>query len=77
MHMKEKYIRANNGPFMNKTISKAIMNRSRLRNRFIKNPNEVNQNNYKRQRNYVVNVLRREINKYYDNINPCKISDSK
>ena len=44
--MKGKYIRANNGPFMNKTISKAIMNRSRLRNRFIKNPNEVNQNQF-------------------------------
>ena len=75
--MKEKYIRANNGPFMNKTISKAIMNRSRLRNSFIKNPNEVKQNNYKRQRNYVVNVLRREKKKYYDNIDPCKISDIK
>ena len=58
--MKEKYVRANNEPFMNKTLSKAIMNRSRLRNRFIKNPNETNQYNYKRQRNYVVNLLRRE-----------------
>ena len=28
--MKEKYIRANNTPFMNKKINKAIMNRSRL-----------------------------------------------
>ena len=32
--MKEKLIRANNSPFMNKTLSKAFMNRSRLKNRF-------------------------------------------
>ena len=62
---------------MNKTLSKAIMNRSRLRNRFIKNPNETNQYNYKRQRNYVVNLLRREKKKYYENLDPHKILDTK
>ena len=40
--MKEKYIRDNNGPFMNKILSKAIMNRSRLRNKFIKHPDDTN-----------------------------------
>ena len=74
--MKEKYVRANNTPFMNNILSKAIMNRSRLQNRFIKNPNATNQYNYKRQRNYVVNLLRREKKKYYDNIDPRKISDN-
>ena len=29
--IKERYIRANNSPFMNKTLSKAMMTRSRLR----------------------------------------------
>ena len=32
--VKQKYIRANNAPFMTKTLSKAIMIRSRLKNRF-------------------------------------------
>ena len=32
--MKEKYVRANNAPFMSKVLSKAMMNRSRLRNRY-------------------------------------------
>ena len=32
-HMKEKYVRANNTPFMTKVLSKAIMNRSRLTNK--------------------------------------------
>ena len=39
--MKEKLVRANNAPFMTKKLSKAIMTRSRLRNRFLKNPNNV------------------------------------
>ena len=34
--MKTKYIRANNSPFVNKEISKAIMVRSRLRNKSLK-----------------------------------------
>ena len=40
---KEKLIRANNSPFMNKTMSKAIMTRSRLKNKFLKNPNRSEQ----------------------------------
>ena len=32
--MKKKIVRANNAPFMNKVLSKAVMNRSRLRNKF-------------------------------------------
>ena len=58
--MKEKYIRANNAPFMNKKINKYIMNRSRLRNKLLKTPNATNKYNYKRQRSYIVNLLRRE-----------------
>ena len=34
--MKEKYARANNAPFTNKVLSKAVMTRSRLRNRYLK-----------------------------------------
>ena len=35
--MKDKYVRANNVPFMNKALCKAIMNRSRARNKFLLN----------------------------------------
>ena len=37
--MREKYVRANNAPFVSKALSKAIMSRSRLRNKYLKNPN--------------------------------------
>ena len=53
--MKRNYIRANEAPFMTKGLHKAIMKRSRLRNKVLKNKNEINRNNYKVQRNYVKN----------------------
>ena len=34
--LKKKYIRGNNSPFMNRILSKEIMKRSRLRNKFLK-----------------------------------------
>ena len=50
--MKRKYIRAKEAPFMTKELHKGIMTRSRLRNKVLKNKNEINRNNYK-----VPNVL--------------------
>ena len=75
--MKTKYIRANNGSFMNKTLSKAVMTRSRLRNKFLKDPSDVNKNNYKKQRNYCTNLFRSEKRKFYDNIDISLITDNK
>ena len=65
--MKEKLIRANNSPFMNKTLSKAFMNRYRLKNRFLKNPNEENK----------LNLLRKVKSNYYSNLNIKNITDNK
>ena len=36
--IKQKHIRGNQSPFMNKDIHKTIMTRTRLRNRFLKEP---------------------------------------
>ena len=44
VHLKVRYIRANNSPFMNKSLCKAIMVRSRLKNKFFYenlNPNSI------------------------------------
>ena len=49
--IKMKNVRANEAPFMNRTIKNAIMKRSRLRNKFLKNSSYENNLNYKRQRN--------------------------
>ena len=48
---KEKLIRGNNAPFMNKILSKAFMKRSKLKNKYNKFPAEENKSLYKKQRN--------------------------
>ena len=49
--MKERVVRANNQPFVTKKLLKAIMTRSRLKNKYDKDPNAENENLYKKQRN--------------------------
>ena len=75
--IKTKHVRANNAPYMNKKLTKAIMNRSRYRNSFLKNPSKENKQIYNQHRNYCVNLLRREKKKYYSNLNIESITDSK
>ena len=55
--LKQKHIRSNLSPFMNKDIHKAIMTRTRLRNRFLKEPTQMNRLAYKKQRNYYVSLM--------------------
>ena len=66
---KKKYVRANNGAFMNIELRKAIMRRSKLRNRCNKNKTVENVNAYKTQRNQCVNILRKTKHDYYRNLN--------
>ena len=44
--IKERGVRGNNAPFMNKTLSKAFMHRSRLKNNCNKNPTEKKNRKY-------------------------------
>ena len=75
--IKTKTVRANNAPFMNKTLSKAIMTRSRLKNKYNYNPNSINKFRYKEQRNYCVNLTRRVKKKYYSNLDIKNVNDNK
>ena len=61
--MKKKYIRGNNSPFMNQILSKAFMHRSKLKNRYNKNPTEANKISYNKQRNhcYITEESKKEI----------------
>ena len=75
--MKKKVVRGNNAPFMNKVLSKAFMQRSKLKNNFNKNPTELNERLYKKQRNLCVNLLRKEKKKYYNNLDLNIFEDNK
>ena len=48
--MKEKLIRGNNAPFMNKTLSKAFVHKAKLENKYNTNPTEFNHLHYNKQK---------------------------
>ena len=75
--MKKRYIRSNNAPFMDKELCKAIMTRSRLRNRYLKLKTNESREAYKKQRNFCVKLLRKTKICYYENLNVKCIHDNK
>ena len=74
---KKKYSRGNNMPFMNKLISRAHMERTRLRNCYLKKRSEQNRPSYVKQRNYCISLLRKTKKDYYANLNVKYIVDNK
>ena len=75
--VKQKTIRGNQSPFMNKGIQKAIMTGTRLRHRFLIEPTQMNRLAYKKQRNYYVWIVRQNKNQYYGSLNVNHITDNK
>ena len=58
--IKKKKLRHNIQPFMSKTLRKAVMTRSRLRNKFNLNRNPTHWKKYKQQCNFCVKLLRQK-----------------
>ena len=52
---------------MNKKLSKEIMKKSRLKNKFLNTKSDIDGKAYNKQRNYVVGLLRNEDNNFYSN----------
>ena len=75
--IKQKHIRGNQSSFMNKDIHKPIMTRTRLRNRFLKEPTQMNRLAYKKQRNYCVSLMRQNKKQYYGSLNVNHVTDNK
>ena len=73
--VKVEFLRFNNNAFLTKSLKKVIMLRSRLKNNFNKNRSDENWNNYKKQRNFCVKLLRQTKQKYFNDINVKSISD--
>ena len=73
--IKSKIVRANNAPYMNKTLAKAVTIRSTLRNKYLKLPTDINNAAYKKHRNYCVKLFKTEKKKYYNNLDNTSITD--
>ena len=62
---------------MTKSLRKAIMLRSRLKNNLNKQRSDENWKNYKKQRDFCVKLLRQTKEKFFSDINVKSISDNK
>ena len=74
---KKKYVRGNQSPFMIKTLPKAIIQRSKLRNLFFKKRSEENRNNYVKQRNLCVTLLWKSKTEFFGSLNEIHLCDNK
>ena len=74
---KKKYARGNQMPFFTKELSKEIMTRFRLRNKYLKNRNEENRAISVKQKNYCASLLRKSKRKYYENLDERNLMDNK
>ena len=62
---------------MTKALSKAMMQRTRFRNKLLKNPTTENRLIYNRQRNFCLSFLRKEKREYFANLNEKDITDNR
>ena len=58
--MKERYVSYNQAKFMSKILLKAIINRSRLLNRYRKKKTEATRSAYKRQRKFLRENIKKD-----------------
>ena len=74
--MKKKVLRANDKPYMTKSLRKAIMKRSTLRNRYLKDNSDESLKIFKKQKNYTKRLAKRERTKYFANLDLNKYTDN-
>ena len=74
---KKKYLRGNQSSFMNKTLPRSIMQRSKLRNLSLKKRTEENRNNYVKQKNLCVTLLRKSNREFFGSLNETNLCDNK
>ena len=75
--LKKKSLRANHVTFMTKEVRKAIMIRSKLRNKFLKHKNERSRNDYRKQHNLCVTLIPRARQQSFSSLDLSLIADSK
>ena len=69
--IKRKLLRANHVPYMTKALRKAIMKRSELENKYVKNKTN------EKQRNFCSKLYKKERKKYYEMLDLKNVTDNK
>ena len=74
--IKKKVLPVNHSPFMTKTLCKAIMFRSQLKNK-VKSRNNEEWSNYKKQENFCTNLLKKSKQNYFGQLDIKHLNDSR
>ena len=69
-------MRGNQAPFMNSFLNKAIIKRSGLRNKFLKNRSSESQKAYSKQRNFCLSLVKKVIRVYYSKLDVKNVMDT-
>lgn len=75
--LKSKKVRGNQAPFMNKLLSKAIMSKSRIRNKYLEWPSRENFLAYKKIKNKCNNLVKKSKKQYFEKISHENSAQSK
>ena len=74
---KKKTVRPNQAPYMTKTLRKAIMRRSALKNKLYKDYTLENDNAYRKQRNFCSKLYKKVRKRFYDKLDTNNINDNR
>ena len=74
---KKKIIRANQKPYMTRTLRKAIMKRSELERRYFKYNSSENNKAYRKQKKFCSRLYKKERRKYYSSLDISDVTDNK
>lgn len=75
--LKKRYVRSNQAPFVNKTITKEIKKQPHLRNKFLNIKSEIDRKAYKKQHNYCTTLFREAQQTFSGNVNTTYVTDNK
>ena len=75
--LKKKTLRANNAPYMTKNLRKAMMKRTELATRYNKTRNIEDYHNFRKQRNFVNRLYKKERKKYFNSLDKNDIENVK
>ena len=75
--LKKRIIRANEVPYMTKALRKAIMRRSQLETKYHKHKTDEYKLLYKKQKNYVSRLYKKERRRFFENLDIKSFLDNK
>ena len=75
--LKQKYLRYNNNPFINRTLRKVFISKSKLKRTYSLDRTTIKFENYQKQRNNCVNLLRKSKKQYFSNIDVKNVTGNK